>query len=108
MLLRTQETAFPGFKFQKFSGGACSPRRDSPRRGVAFSHAGCSRDIATVRLSHWIRPCMYPFNLAYISELCTPETAATAFSEAHHLGENFTESIKINSEVLLARLEDSI
>ena len=36
LMLRMQEMAFPGFKFQKFSGGGC-PR--TPLLGVAYGHA---------------------------------------------------------------------
>ena len=52
LMLRMQEMAFPGFKFQKFSGVPLFPQ--IPLLGEAFGHA-CGHN-ATFGFYGWIRP----------------------------------------------------
>ena len=58
LMLRMQEMAFPGFKFQKFSGGGCCCHWCCP----PDPPTGLRSDFATVGFYGCIRPCVpsYP------------------------------------------------
>jgi hypothetical protein len=53
-MLRMQEMVLAGFKFQKFSGGAC-PQTPLGRAWPSAPHVDLIQN-ATVRLRRWIRP----------------------------------------------------
>ena len=71
LMLRMQEMAFPGFKFQKFSGGGC-PR--TPLLGVAYGHACGLRPQCYGRIL-WLDPPLVVVDVCviYVNSIQFPE-----------------------------------